>query len=47
MIFIDCASPDGLSYSFFSIDALGSSSTIRFEPFVQRQLLTNNNGIID
>ena len=31
MIFIHCASPAGLSYCFFSIDALGSSSVIQFE----------------
>jgi len=44
MIFIGCASPAGLSYCFFSIDALGSSSsTIRFEPIEQRPLLANNN----
>jgi len=38
MNFIGCASPDGPSYCFFSIDALGSSSTIRFEPNEQRPL---------
>ena len=43
MIFIGCASPAGLSYCFFSIDALGSSSIIRFEPIEQRSLLANSN----
>ena len=43
MIFIGCASLAGLSYCFFSIDALGSSSTVRFEPIEQRPLLANSN----
>jgi len=43
MIFIDCASPAGLSYCFFSIDDLSSSNTIRFEPIEQRPLLANYN----
>jgi len=40
MIFIDGASPAGLSClnGFFSIDALGSSSTIRFEPIEQETI---------
>jgi len=45
MIFIGCVSPAGLSYGFFSIDALGgssSTSTIRFEPIEQRPLLANS-----
>jgi len=33
-----CASPAGLSYCFFSIDALGSSSTIRFESIKQKTI---------
>ena len=40
MIFIGCVSPVGLSYCFFSMDALGgSSSRIPFEPIEQRPLL--------
>ena len=42
MIFIGSASPAGLSYCFFSIDALGSSR-IQFEPIEQRPLLANSN----
>ena len=44
MIFNGCASTAGLPYCFFSIDALGSSNMIRFEPIEQRPIAI---GIID